>query len=57
MHWLALLLPDSSSMSAAVALWAGLIGALSFLWALWLQTRLRSFKRRAKLEMVTAALA
>ena len=57
MHWLTLFLPDSSGFAAAAALWTGLFGSFCFLWALWLQVRLRRFQRRTKLEMATADLA
>jgi PAS domain-containing protein len=41
---------------SSVALFAGLIGLVSFLWGLWLQAKLRNFTHRAKMDLAAADL-
>src|SRR6185503_10305607 len=42
---------------SSFTLLAGLTASISFLWAAWLQVRLRNFQRRAKMDLVAADLA
>ena len=42
---------------SSFTLLAGLTASISFLWAVWLQVRLRNFQRRAKMDLVAADLA